>query len=110
MTNPITTIRETFNAGSYADLEAIYATKRGTKYRIRLHSDSSYHNQSSAVAEVWSAEGWRMVTRPVPESMKAVWEAASPYGQQATAARRREVLQKAAMDLLRVAMEVAEPV
>lgn len=70
------TIHEALAVGSYVDYERIIeATPGHQRFRVQIHSDHTYHHQSSARVEVWiDGQGWIKVHCPHPLSMRPTWE------------------------------------
>lgn len=96
--------------GSYVDYQrVVQVTKEGNPvpdtFRVKIHSDASYHFQSTAVVEVWLAmPGWVEVHRPHPLSISGqVWDSMSRYGDSSGATKVAKAL---ADDLLKVAFKI----
>lgn len=91
-------IYEEMAVGSYVDYQRVVSvpiagTRRSRVLRVKLHSDSSYQNQSTACVEVFTAErGWVEVHTPYPLTMSAAWNVLSPYNRD-TQGRRMVALQ-----------------
>lgn len=100
-------IHEELVIGNYVDFQRILevGALNSTTLRVRIHSDPSYHFQSTAVVEVWSeVNGWMEVYRPHPLSgQESRWDDMSRYSPAGSA---RKAAGKHADELIHVACRV----
>jgi hypothetical protein len=83
--------------------------QRGVRFRIFVHSDSSYPNQSRARVDRWDGVRWQEVHRVDPMAHFAVWKALSGYLPVERHGVVRAEAARFAAELLAVALRVAGP-
>lgn len=93
---------------SYVDFQRI-CEQRGVRFRVLVHSDSSYPNQSRARVDRWDGVRWQEVHHVDPMAHLPVWKALSGYLPVERHGAVRVEAARFAAELLAVALRVVGP-
>lgn len=109
MSKPITKLTDIaieFSISSYVDFMRVCVDAHGRKFRVTIHSDSPYPNQSKATVELWDRSRWQGVHRVDPMAHQAVWQALNGYLPKDRHGTIRVEAERFAARLLAVALEI----
>ncbi len=94
---------------NYVDYQRICVDANGHTFRVTVHSDSSYPNQSRGTVELWGWSRWEFVHTVDPMAHRPVWQALCAYLPPHRHGEVRVEAEKFAAQLLAIALEIVGP-
>jgi hypothetical protein len=102
-TPKLTDIAVECSISDYVDFQRVCVDSHRRRFRVTLHSDPSYPNQSRGAVELWDGSRWQQVHHVDPMAHTQVWQALNGYLPRERHAAVRVEAARFAAELLKVA-------